>query len=97
MKTKVESVRKAAVIDVLTNLSISLNVPNEFAMEDLAANKEYLASIKVYTSKNLQGVDEEFTNFFDAVDVDQNVEDFIKAYWVYPSKIRFELVEVEEP
>ena len=97
VKTKAESVRKAAALDVLTNLSISLNIPNEFAMEDLAANKEYLATLKVYTSDNLKGVDEEFTNFFNALDVDQNVEDFIKAYWVYPDKIRFELVEVEEP
>jgi len=97
VKTKAESVRKAAALDVLTNLSISLNIPNEFAMEDLAANKEYLATLKAYTSNNLKGVDEEFTNFFSAVDVDQNVEDLIKAYWVYPNKIRFELVEVEEP
>jgi len=97
MKTKAESVRKAAALDVLTNLSLALSIPKDFAMEDLALNKEYLANLKVYTSRNLQGVDEEFINFFDAVDVDQNVEDFIKAYWVYPDKIRFELVEVEEP
>jgi hypothetical protein len=97
LKTKVESVRKAAALDVLTNLSISLNIPTELAMEDLAADKEYLATLKVFTAKDLKGVDEEFINFFDTVDVDQNVEDFIKAYWVYPNKIRFELVEVEEP
>jgi len=96
MKTKAESVRKAAALDVLTNLSLALSIPKDFAMEDLALNKEYLANLKVYTSRNLQGVDEEFINFFDEVDVDQNVEDFIKAYWVYPDKIRFELVEVEE-
>jgi hypothetical protein len=97
MKTKAESVRKAAALDVLTNLSISVNIPEEFAMADLATDKEYLATLKVYTSKDLKGVDEEFINFFDTVDVDQNIEDFIKAYWVYPNKIRFELVEVEEP
>lgn len=97
MKTKVESVRKAAALDVLTNVSISLNIPEELAMEDLATDKEYLATLKVYTAKDLKGVDEEFINFFDAVDVDQNIEDFIKAYWAYPNKIRFELVEVEEP
>lgn len=97
LKTKVESVRKVAALDVLTNLSISVNIPEEFAMADLATDKEYLATLKVYTSKDLKGVDEEFINFFDTVDVDQNIEDFIKAYWVYPNKIRFELVEVEEP
>ena len=43
------------------------------------------------------GVDKDFIDFFEALDVDQNIEDFIKAYWVYPSKIRFELVDIEEP
>ncbi len=42
-------------------------------------------------------VDKDFINFFEALDVDQSIEDFIKAYWIYPSKIRFELVEIEEP
>jgi len=60
MKTKAESVRKAAALDVLTNLPLALSIPKELAMEDLAADKEYLASLKVYTSKNLQRVDEEF-------------------------------------
>jgi hypothetical protein len=97
MKTKAESVRKAAALDVLTNLSIALSIPKEFAMEDLAVNKEYLATLKVFTSKNMQGIDPEFVNFFDALDIDQSTDDFIKAYWVYPNKIRFELSEVEEP
>ena len=43
------------------------------------------------------GVDEDFINFFEALDIDQSIEDFIKAYWIYPSKIRFELAEIEEP
>jgi len=97
MKTKAASVRKAAALDVLTNLSIALSIPKEFAIEDLAANKEYLATLKVFTSKNVKGIDPEFVNFFDALDIDQSADDFIKAYWAYPNKIRFELSEVEEP
>lgn len=97
VKTKNESVRKVAVLDVLTNLTFAVEVPDTISMQELIAEKEYLANLKVYTSKNLKGVDKDFINFFEALDVDQSVEDFIKAYWVYPSKIRFELVDVEEP
>jgi CHASE1-domain containing sensor protein len=63
----------------------------------LTFGKEYIANLRVYTSKNVEDVDNEFTDFFEALDIDQGIEDFIKAYWVYPSKIRFELEEVEEP
>lgn len=97
VKTVAANVRKAAVLDVFTNLSIALNIPETFAMETFQVDNQYLASFKVYTSKDLKGVDSEFVNFFGALDVDQSIEDFIKAYWVYPSKIWFELVEVEEP
>ena len=97
VKTKNENVHKAAVLDVLTNLTFAINVPENIPMKDLQPEKEYLAQLKVFTSKSLEGIDKEFFNFFDALDVDQATEDFIKAYWIYPSKIRFELAEVEEP
>ena len=97
IKTKNENIHKAAVLDVLTNLSFSIDIPENITIEDLLIEKEYLAQLKVYTSKNLEGIDKEFFNFFDALDVDQAMEDFIKAYWVYPSKIRFELETIEEP
>ena len=97
IKTKAPQVRKAAALDVLTNLSFTLNVPDDYPLETLEADKEYFARLRVYTSKDLQGVETEFIPFFDALDIDQSVDDFIKAYWVYPNKIRFELVEVEEP
>lgn len=45
----------------------------------------------------MEGVDADFVDFFEALDVDQDIEDFIKAYWIYPNKMRFELVEIEEP
>jgi len=97
VKTKNENVRKAAALDVLTNLPFAINVPESIPIENLQPEKEYLAQLKVYTSKNLEGIDEEFFNFFDALDIDQAIEDFIKAYWIYPSKIIFEIVDVEEP
>ena len=97
VKAKNEGVRKAAVSDVLTNLTFSVEVPDMISMQELNEDKEYLANLRVYTSKNVEGVDADFTDFFEALDVDQSMEDFIKAYWIYPSKIRFELVDLEEP
>jgi hypothetical protein len=66
-------------------------------VENLIPEKECLGQLKVYTSKSLEGIDEEIINFFVALDVDQTLEDFIKAYWVYSSKIRFDLTDSEEP
>lgn len=97
VKTKNESVRKIAVLDVLTNLTFSVEVPDMISMKELNVDEEYLANLRVYTAKDAGNVDKEFINFFEALDIDQNIEDFIKAYWIYPSKIRFELAETEEP
>jgi hypothetical protein len=97
VKTKNENVRKVAALDVLTNLPIAMNVALDIPMESLQAEKEYLAHLKVYTSRNLEGIDKDFINFFEALDIDQSIEDFIKAYWIYPGKIRFVLTDVEEP
>jgi hypothetical protein len=97
IKTKNANIHKAAALDILTNLSFSMDIPESTPLEELQLEKEYLAQLRVYTLKSLEGIDKEFFNFFDALDIDQAMEDFIKAYWVNPSKIRFELVEVEEP
>jgi len=97
VKAKNESVRKVAVLDVVTNLPFAVEVPEVILMQELSVGKEYLVNLRVYTSKNLEGVDEDFTDFFEDLDVDQSIEDFIKAYWIYPIKIRFELISVEEP
>lgn len=97
VKTKNVNVRKVAVLDVLTNFMFGVEVPDVISMEELIVDQEYMVNLRVYTSKKLEGIDEEFVNFFQNVDVDQSAEDFIRGYWIYPSKIRFELVEVEEP
>jgi hypothetical protein len=97
IKTKSQKVRKAAAQDILTNLPFTIEIPENIYIEDLQEEKEYLAHLKVYTSKDLAGIDTEFMNFFDTIDIDQPIENFIKAYWIYPSKIRFELGDLEEP
>jgi hypothetical protein len=97
VKTKNVNVRKVAVLDILTNLMFAVEVPDMISMEELTAEQEYLANLRVYTTKKLEGIDKEFLDFFQNLDVDQNVEDFIRVYWIYPNKIRFELIEVEEP
>jgi hypothetical protein len=97
VKTKNEGARTVAVLDVLTNLPIAINVAPDVPMEKLQAGKEYLANINVYTSKDVEGVDKGLLGFFEALDVNQSIEDFIKAYWVYPNKIRFLLTDAEEP
>jgi len=97
VKTKVESARKIAVSDVVTNLTFIVQVPEAIDMEMLKPDTEYLFNLKVYTSKNVDDVKDDLVNFFEAVDIDQSMDDFIRAYWAYPSKVRFELVEAEEP
>ncbi len=97
MKSKNEKTRKAEVVDSLTGLMFSVEVPEDVSIQGLEIDKEVLFSLKIYTSKNTAGVDKLFLSFFEALDVDQSVEDFIKAYWVYPTKIHFELTEFEEP
>lgn len=97
IENKSLEVNKAAVLDVLTNLAFTVEVRERNVLESLEVSKEYDAELKVYTASNIKGVDKEFTNFFEALDVNQKMEDFIKAFWIYPTKIRFELADIQEP
>lgn len=97
IKTKNENIHKVAVLDVLTNLMFTVQVPESIPLAQLANNQEYLFNLRVLTSKSIDEVDKDFVGFFEALDIDQAMEDFIKAYWIYPTKVRFQLVEVEEP
>jgi hypothetical protein len=97
VKTKNDNALKAAVLDVLTNIPFTIEVPNMLSIQELKVDQNFLANLRVYTSKNLEGIDKDFTDFFEALDIDQNIEDFIKVYWIYPTKIRFELTDLEEP
>jgi hypothetical protein len=95
IKAMNKEVRKIAAIDLKTNLPFTIEVPTEVSMESLVLEKAYYASLKVYTDREVKDVQQDFIPFFKVVDVDQPIEDFIKAYWLYPKLIRFELVEVE--
>jgi hypothetical protein len=89
-----------AVLDAQTNILFMVQVnPGVSAtpIEQLEIGKEYLFNLKVETSKDLSGVKADAVSFFEALDIDQTTEDFIKAYWLYPTKVRFQLTEVEEP
>ncbi len=97
VKAKNVGARKVAVLDVLTDLPFAMEVQDEDLLEKLAAEKEVLVDLQVYTSADVQGVEADFISFFEALDVDQSIEDFIKAYWVYPAKIRFMLNHIEKP
>lgn len=97
VKAKNVNARKMAVMDVLTNLPFAIEAQEREDLENISTEKEYLVDLKVYTSTKVGEVDSEFVNFFEVLDVDQKIEDFINAYWIYPSKIRFELADIEEP
>ena len=96
VKIKSESPSKLVVLDVITGLVFPLEVPQSINLDKLEINHEYIFSVQVYSSKNLKGIAADFMSFFETLDVEQTLEDFIKAYWVYPNKLRFVLTEIEE-
>ena len=95
IKAKNDRLRKVAAIDILTNLPFGFEVPENISVESIEVEKEYSVTLRVYTSKSAEGVESEFVDFFEVLDVDQSFEDFIKAYLVYPKNIAFELAEIE--
>jgi hypothetical protein len=100
VKSKAEAVGKIAVQDTLTNLMFTVEVQKDISatpIAELSAGKQYLLNLRVITSQNLNDVKADAISFFQAVDIEQSIEDYIKAYWLFPSKIRFQLVEAEEP
>ncbi len=95
VKAKNDQVRKVSVVDILMNAPFPLEAPEGFPLESVEVQKSYFVTFRVYTLKNVKDVGGDFVEFFEAVDVDQSVVDFIKAYWLYPDYIRFDLVEAE--
>ncbi len=95
VKSKSENAKKVSVIDLATSIPFPLEIPQEFTIDTLELEKVYLITIKIYTLKNIGKVDEKAVEFFEALDVDQSAEDFFKAYWLYPDKIKFVPVEAE--
>lgn len=78
-----------------TQTPLTFNVPENVPFEPIEIEKEYLASFNVYTLRSSEGVDEGYIEFFEVLDVDQSIDDFIKVFWTYPSHIKFVLTEIE--
>jgi hypothetical protein len=95
VKAKNSEVRKVAAVDLQTNVPFAIEVPADVSLDSVEPEKNYYVSLKVYTARSVGQVPPDFVEFFEAVDVDQSIEDFIKAYWLYPKLIKFELVEAE--
>ncbi len=95
VKAKNDRVHEVSVIDLSTNLPFPLEAAEDFSLDSLELQKGYFATMKIYTLKNVGNVDESMVEFFEALDVNQRFDDFIKAYWLYPTLIKFELVEAE--
>ena len=93
VKGKSDDLRKISAIDVLTGLPFPLEASTDFNTQSLEKEKGYFVTFKIYTLKKVEEVPADFVEFFKVIDVDQKTEDFIKAYWLYPRYIRFELVE----
>ncbi len=87
--------RKAVAIDLLVDLPFGFEISKNIPIATVEVEKRFSATLKVYTSKNVEGVENEFVEFFEVLDVDQSFEDFVKAYWIYPNHITFELTEIE--
>ena len=96
IKGKSDDVRSVSVIDVLTGLPFPLVAAMLFPMDSLHVDKAYFVTFKVYTLKKVEGVPADLVEFFEILDVNQSVSDFIKAYWLYPKYIKFVLVEAEQ-
>ncbi len=95
VKAKNLDLRKVTANDLITNTSMAMTVPQDFPIESVEIEKEYLASLSVYTLKSSKGIDEGYTEFFEVLDVDQSVEDFIKVYGLYPNHVKFVLTQLE--
>jgi hypothetical protein len=93
VKGRSDDLRKISAIDVLTGLPFPLEAPTDFNTQSLEKEKGYFVTFKIYTLKKVEEVPADFVEFFKVIDVDQKTEDFIKAYWLYPRYIKFELVE----
>jgi hypothetical protein len=95
IKGKSDDVHRVSVIDILTGLPFPLLAATDFPMDSLDIDKTYFFTFKIYTLKKAEGVAADFVEFFQVLDVNQSTEDFVKAYWLYPKYIKFELFEAE--
>lgn len=72
VKAKNECLRKALAIDLSSGLPFALVISENVRMEALEVGKKFSATLKVFTSKNVEDVEKEFVEFFEVLDVDQS-------------------------
>ena len=94
VKSKNECLRKALAIDLSSGIPFVF-VISDVSVEALEVEKEFSATLMVYTSKKVGDVEKEFVEFFEVLDVDQSFEDFVNVYWLYPNHVSFELSGIE--
>jgi hypothetical protein len=97
VKSRNDDMRKAVAIDLLVDLPFAFLISDNVSIESVEVEKNFSATFNVYTSKKIGEVKSGFVEFFEVLDVDQSFEDFVKAYWMYPNLIAFELTEIEPP
>jgi len=95
VKAKNDRLRKAVAIDLLVNLPFAFEVAEDVSVKKVEVEKRFSATLRVYTSKNVEDVESVYVEFFEVLDVDQKFEDFVKVYWMYPNHVGFELTEIE--
>jgi hypothetical protein len=95
IKSKNVDQRKIVADDLNTQIPLTFNVSEDIPIEPVEIEKEYLATFNVYTLRDTEGIDEGYVEFFEVLDVDQSIDDFIKVYWTYPSHIKFILTGIE--
>jgi hypothetical protein len=96
VKSKQKGNRRIYAEDTLTKKSLILELVEDVPENSVELGKMYTARIKVYTSKSAEGVDTNFVELFQVLDVDRPIEDFLEAACRYPDFVRFELVEIED-
>ena len=73
VKAKNDQMRKAVATDLSADLPFAFEVPENVSVEAVEA-----ATLKVYTSKNVEDAEGEFMEFFEILDADQSFENFVK-------------------
>jgi hypothetical protein len=95
IKARNDRMRKAVAIDLSLDLPFAFEISPDVAMNEVKVERRFVATLKVYTSNSVEDVADEFVEFFKVLDVDQSFEAFVKAYWMYPNYISFELTKIE--
>ncbi|MCW4006973.1 MAG: hypothetical protein NWF04_10365 [Candidatus Bathyarchaeota archaeon] len=96
VKAKNMQIRKIAAMDLATSLPFGLDVPEEVPVESVKVGQASIVRLKIYTAQTVEDVAPEYAELFKTQNADQPTENFLKAYWLYPKHIKFELTEIQQ-